>query len=474
MDHGSGAPGRRRQVTPLDRVLEQLASHYDRILAELIELAAIPSVSTDPAHAADMRAAASWVAHALESAGPFAVRTIATPGNPVVYGEWLGAPGKLTVLVYGHYDVQPADPLEKWVSPPFTPTIRDGRLYARGVSDDKGPMLIPIKVAEAFFAVAGRLPINVKCMIEGEEEIGSANLDAFIRDNRKLLAADVVLSADGAMWRIDEPSLTVSSRGLVGLELTLTTASKDLHSGRHGGGVANPLHAMAALIASLHEPNGRVAVAGFYDRVRELTPAERGAIAALPFDERKYLAQVGAPAAFGEAGYTTLERQWTRPTLEVNGMWGGYTGPGQKTVIPSESHAKITCRLVPDQDPAEINELVTRHLESHVPPGTRLSITRDDHGTRAAHIETGHFALAAADAALHAVYGVHPLIVRMGGTVPISELFQRHMGLDTVFFSFSTADEDYHAPNEFFRVHRLHEGLEAWARYWAILAEARR
>jgi len=461
-------------VNSLGDVLAHLASNHGRILGKLIDFASIPSVSTDPAHAADMRAAASWVAHSLESAGPFAVRTIQTPGNPVVYAEWLGAPGKLTVLVYGHYDVQPADPLEKWSSPPFTPTLREGRLYARGVSDDKGPMLIPIEVARSYFAVAGALPINVKCMFEGEEEIGSANLDAFIRDNTTLLAADVVLSADGAMWRIDEPSLTVSSRGLVGLELTLTAASKDLHSGRHGGGVANPLHAMAELISSLHEPNGRVAVAGFYDRVRELTPAERAAIAALPFDEGTYLAQVGAPAAFGEPGYTTLERQWTRPTLELNGMWGGYTGPGQKTVIPSEAHAKITCRLVPDQDPAEIIELVTRHLERHVPPGTRLSITPDEHGTRAAHIETAHFALEAADAALFAVYGVHPLLVRMGGTVPISELFQRHMGLDTVFFSFSTADEDYHAPNEFFRVHRLHEGLEAWARYWEILGETLR
>jgi acetylornithine deacetylase/succinyl-diaminopimelate desuccinylase-like protein len=457
----------------IEKVLAHLAAHHDRTLAELVDFAAIPSVSTDPAHAIDVHAAASWVARALASAGPFTVRTIATPGNPVVYGEWLGAPGKLTVLVYGHYDVQPADPLEKWSSPPFSPTVRDGRLYARGVSDDKGPMLIPIKVAESFFAVDGALPINVKCMFEGEEEIGSPSLDAFIRDNTELLAADVVLSADGAMWRIDEPSLTVSSRGLAGLELTLTAASKDLHSGRHGGGVANPLHAMARLIASLHEPNGRVAVAGFYDRVRELTPAERADIASLPFDEDRYLAQVGAPSAFGEPGYSTLERQWTRPTLEVNGMWGGYTGPGQKTVIPSEAHAKITCRLVPDQDPAEVVALVTRHLESHVPPGTRLSITPEDHGAHAAHIERDHFALAAADAALHAVYGVHPLIVRMGGTVPISELFQRHMGLDTVFFSFSTADEDYHAPNEFFRVHRLHEGLEAWARYWEILGETR-
>jgi len=461
-------------VTVNEKVLAHLAANQDRILDQLIELAAIPSVSTDPAHASDMHAAASWVARALEDVGPFTVRTMPTSGNPVIYAEWLGAPGKLTVLVYGHYDVQPVDPLEKWITPPFSPTLRDGRLYARGVSDDKGPMLIPIEVARSYFAVTGALPINVKCMFEGEEEIGSANLDAFIRANAGMLAADVVLSADGAMWRIDEPSLTVSSRGLAGLELTLTAAGKDLHSGRHGGSVANPLHAMAELIASLHEPNGRVAVADFYDRVRELTHAERGEIAALPFDEQRYLAHVGAPAPFGEPGYTTLERQWTRPTLEVNGMWGGYTGPGQKTVIPSEAHAKITCRLVPDQDPAEIVALVSRHLEARVPKGTRLTIVPEDHGARAAHIETGHFALQAADTALYEVYDVHQLIVRMGGTVPISELFQRHMGLDTVFFSFSTADEDYHAPNEFFRVHRLHEGLEAWARYWHILGDLRR
>lgn len=453
-------------------VLAHITASHDRIFSELVEFAAIASVSTDPAHAADMRAAARWVATSLASAGPVTVRTFETTGNPVVYGEWLGAPGKLTVLVYGHYDVQPPDPLEKWQSPPFTPTLRDGRLYARGVSDDKGPMLIPIKVAESFFAATGALPINVKFMFEGEEEIGSPNLDNFIHQHTDLLAADVVLSADGAMWRINEPSLTVASRGLAGLELTLSAAAKDLHSGRHGGGVANPLHAMARLIATLHEPSGRVAVAGFYDTVHELTSEERIAIAALPFDDAAYLAQVGAPATFGEPEYSTLERQWARPTVEVNGLWGGYEGPGQKTVIPGEAHAKITCRLVPVQDPDDVVALVTRHLEARVPPGTRLSIAPGDHGSRATHIASDHFALHAAGEALHAVYGVRPLIVRMGGTVPISELFQRHMGLDTVFFSFSTADEDYHAPNEFFRLHRLHEGLEAWARYWDLLGEA--
>jgi acetylornithine deacetylase/succinyl-diaminopimelate desuccinylase-like protein len=454
-----------------ERVLAHLPANRDRILTRLIEFASIPSVSADPAHSADIDRAARWVAAEVSAAGPFIVQTLATAGSPVVYAEWLGAPGQPTVLVYGHYDVQPADPIEKWNSPPWTPTVCGGRLYARGVSDDKGPMLIPIAVAEAFFATAGRLPVNIKFLFEGEEEVGSRHLDAFIQQHKQLLAADVVVSADGAMWRIDEPSLTVASRGLCGLELTLRAAAKDLHSGRHGGGVANPLHGMATLIASLHEPDGRVAVAGFYDEVRELSHDERAALAALPYDEGAYLAQVGAPAAFGEPGYTTLERQWTRPTLDVNGMWGGYEGPGQKTVIPCEAHAKITCRLVPDQDPEATVTRVHRHLETHVPAGTRLSLSVADHGSRAAHIAADHVALKAADAALRATYGVHPLMVRMGGTVPIAELFQRHLGLDTVFFSFSTADEDFHAPNEFFRVHRLHEGLEAWARYWNILGE---
>ena len=455
----------------LQKVLDHLGANHDRTLDELIAFASIPSVSTDPAHQKDIDEASRWVVRALETAGPFNVRTIPTAHNPVVYAEWLGAPGKPTALVYGHYDVQPADPLEKWHSPPFAPTVRDGRLYARGVSNDKGPMLIPLAVARAFFAVTGALPINIKCMFEGEEEIGSPSLDSFIRENKELLAADFVLSADGAMWRIDEPSLTVASRGLAGLELTLTAAKKDLHSGRHGGAVANPLHAMAELIASLHDANGRVAVRGFYDRVRELSGEERADIAALPFDDAAYLEQVGAPETFGESGYNTLERQWTRPTLDVNGMWGGYQGPGSKTVIPSEAHAKITCRLVPDQDPDEIASLVARHLEAHKPAGTSLKISYGDHGARPYAIDADHAALEAAGRALAAVYGVKPLVVRMGGTVPISELFKRHMGIDTVFFSFSTADEDYHAPNEFFRVHRLHEGLAAWARCLALLGD---
>ena len=451
-------------MTDLAPVLARLEQGHERILEELKQFAAIPSVSTDPAHAADLTTAAEWVAAKLRAAGPFTVRVMPTPGASVVYAEWLGAPGALTVLIYGHYDVQPEDPVEKWTSPPFTPTLRDGRLYARGVSDDKGPMLIPIKVAEAFFATQQRLPINVKFMLEGEEEVGSRHLEGFVAANKKLLEADVMISADGAMWRIDEPSLVTGNRGLASLEFMLQGPAKDLHSGRHGGSVTNPLHAMARLIASLHQPDGRVAVAGFYDRVRELSTAERAELAKLPFDEASYLKQVGAAAAFGEPGYTTLERQWTRPTLEVNGMWGGYEGPGSKTIVPSEAHAKLTCRLVPDQDPDEVVALVKKHLEKNLPPGARLTMLPSEHGARPASIARDHKVLKAAEAALKDVYGVAPLIVRMGGTIPVAEMIQRLLGLDTVYFSFSTGDEDFHSPNEFFRVHRLHEGLAAWAR----------
>ena len=449
--------------------LDYLAAQHDRILAELIEFAAIPSVSTDPAHRADIDRAAAWVAGQIAAAGPFDVRIIPTGGHPVVFAQWLGAAGKPTILIYGHYDVQPPDPLEKWVSPPFTPTIRDGRLYARGVSDDKGPIFQAIKVAQAFFATQGRLPVNVKFIFEGEEEIGSPSLEPFIVSHTDLLAADFVISADGGMWRIEEPSVTISSRGLAGLEFSLTGAAKDLHSGRHGGAVANPLHAIAELVASLHAPDGRVAVPGFYDDVVELPAEERAAIAALPFDEAEYLAEIGAPAPVGEPGYSTLERQWTRPTLEVNGMWGGYQGPGTKTVTPSEAHAKITCRLVPNQDPADIAAKIARHLAAHLPAGVRLAVHPEAHGAQPYRIPADHFGLKTAAAALSQTFGIEPVIVRMGGTVPVCEVFKRVMGLDTVFFSFSTADEDFHAPNEFFRVHRLYEGLAGWARYWELL-----
>jgi acetylornithine deacetylase/succinyl-diaminopimelate desuccinylase-like protein len=456
----------------LNEVLSYLDANRDRILAELVEFASIHSISADPAYQGAVAAAAQWVADRLAAAGPFAIEIIPTAHNPVVYAEWLGAPGAPTILVYGHYDVQPPDPLEKWHSNPFVPVVRDGRLYGRGVSDDKGPVLIPIAVAEAFFKISGALPVNVKCLFEGEEEIGSPSLAGFIQEHAARLGAGVVISADGAMWRVDEPSLTISSRGLGGLELTLTAAAKDLHSGRHGGGVANPLHAMARLIASLHDEGGSVAVAGFYDDVCELPASERAAIAALPFDEAAYLGQVGAPEPFGEPGYSTLERQWTRPTLEVNGMWGGYEGPGSKTVTPSEAHAKISYRLVPDQDPHDITAKIVAHLHAHLPLGVRLELMPGDHASKPYRIAADHPVLKTAAAALEDVYGVPPLFVRMGGTVPVCEAFKQTLGLDTIFFSWSVADEDFHAPNEFFRVARLGEGMAAWTRLWDRLANA--
>jgi len=454
----------------LDKVHAYISAHHDRILADLVDFASIPSVSTDPAYKAAVGQAVDWVAAQLRQAGLTDVRVVPTAGHPVVYAAWTGAPGAPTVLVYGHYDVQPPDPLDKWASDPFRPVVRDGRIYARGVSDDKGPTLIAIKAVEAFLATTGALPVNVKFLLEGEEECGSPNLEPFIRDHAPLLAADFVLSADGAMWRIDEPSITVASRGLAGLEFTLTGPRKDLHSGRHGGSVANPLHAIAQLVAGLHDADGRVAVEGFYDDVLDLTPEERRAIAALPFDERRYLDEVGAPSSVGEAGYSLLERQWARPTLEVNGMWGGYQGEGSKTIIPSEAHAKIGCRLVPAQDPHDITRKIVRHLERHQPPGTRVTITLGDHSAFPYRIAPSHIGLTVAEQVLRNVYGKPPLLVRMGATLPVADLFRRYLRLDTVFFSFSTADEDFHAPNEFFRLHRLQEGLEAWTGYLDLLA----
>jgi acetylornithine deacetylase/succinyl-diaminopimelate desuccinylase-like protein len=348
-------------------VHDYLKARKDDILRDVIEFASIPSVSTDANYSGEVARAAQWVAQQLSAAGPLDVEIIETDRHPIVFAEWLGAPGKPTILVYGHYDVQPPDPLAKWETPPFSPTVRDGRIYARGVSDDKTPLLTAIKVAQAYFATQGGPPINVKFLFEGEEEIGSPSLEGFITEQAERLQADFMLSADGAMWSADFPSLNVSTRGLAALEFSVFGPGKDLHSGRHGGSVANPLHATAHLVASLHDESGRVAVEGFYDDVEELSQAERHAVAALPFEEAAYLAEVGSPAAYGEDGYTTLERQWHRPTLEVNGLWGGYQGEGSKTVIPSEAHVKITCRLVPGQEPKRVVQKLIVHLEAHLP-----------------------------------------------------------------------------------------------------------
>lgn len=454
----------------MDKISKILADNESRYLGELAEFVAIPSVSTDPTHAADVRRAAQWVATRLRKAGPVEVEIWETPHHPAVFGRWNGVAGAPTILVYGHADVQPADPLELWHSPPFTLTERSGRLYGRGVSDDKASMLLPILAAEAFFLAEETPPVNLRFLFEAEEEIGSVDLPGLVRARREGLACDVVFSADGGMWRPEAPSITVSSRGLAALSFTVRGPGHDLHSGRHGGGIANPLHAAAEIVSSLHS-NGKVAVEGFYDEVEPLDPEVMKSLERLPFDENKYLADTRAPSGFGEPGYGMLARQWYRPTIEVNGFYGGYQGPGTKTVLPSEAHIKLTCRLVPNQNPSEIIAKVRDHLERHCPPGVTLTIQEGHEGAAAYRVSPDSRAVQAASQTLEDVFGIAPEIVGMGGTVPIVTTFREVLGVDTVFFSFSVADENIHAPNEFYRIERFRLGLRAWAHLWRLMSQ---
>jgi len=453
-----------------EKTLTYLVSHYDQIQERLFEFIGIPSISADSDFHTAMETAADWLVKQLESAGLKRATRFETPRNPLVYAEWLEAPGKPTILIYGHYDVQPVDPQNKWQTKPFQPVIKDGRIYARGVSDDKAPVLTTIEVAKAFLAVEGQLPVNVKFLFEGEEEIGSPSIDDFMRTHADLLACDFVVSCDGAMWRPSEPSLIVASRGSVSLEFSLYGPKKDLHSGRHGGAVANPLHAMAELLASLHTPDGKIAVKGFYSDVKELSMTERADIQAIVFNEQQYLDEVGSPEGFGEPGYSLLERNWVRPTLEIVGMWGGYQGEGMKTVLPADAHAKISCRLVPDQSPSDIRDKIITHLKALKPAGVTLEIKSSESGVPAYSISENHSGVKTARSVLKDIFQQDPIVVRIGATLPIAEAFRNYLNADTVFFSFSTADEDYHAPNEFFRIQRLKDGLKAWVLYLDRLA----
>ena len=443
-------------------VLDWCLAHEERMLGSLGEYLRLPSVSTDAAYEDGMEAARGWLEGYLEGIGFGDVRRLDGGGHPALFAQRLDAPaGAPTLLVYAHYDVQPPDPAEAWTSPAFEPAVRDGRLYARGASDDKGPAMIALHALAGFVAVDGRLPVNVKLLLEGEEETGSPSLPAILEANRELLAADAVLSADGARWRADLPSVNVGSRGNGGLGLTVRTAAKDLHSGRYGGAVANALHVMADVVAGLHGADGGVAVEGFHDGMELPTEAERAAMAGIDFDEGAWLEAAGARAA-GEAGFTTLERLWLRPTLEVNGMWGGYTGPGAKTVVPREARAKLTVRLVTGQDPVHVEACLRRHLEAARPAHATLEI-EGQHGWTGAYTLPGdHWLLHAAEAALRTTTGRVPVRVRIGATLPLMRVVRDALGIETVTFSFSTADEDYHAPDEFLRLSSVREGLAAW------------
>jgi acetylornithine deacetylase/succinyl-diaminopimelate desuccinylase-like protein len=432
-------------------------------LAELADLVAVPSISRD-ASDETMRAAAQWVAGQLRFAGG---RVVASDGHPVVLGSWSGAAGAPTVLVYGHYDVQPTGALAEWDTPPFEMTVDGDIARGRGVSDDKGPVYLVLKTAQAFLAQEGRLPLNVKFLFEGEEEIGSPHLAAFIAANAAELAADLVISADGAMWRADEPSVAVMSKGLVEMDILVEGANTDLHSGRYGGTVANPLHALADILASLHRPDGKIAVDGFYDGIPVLGTERRRELADVAFDESRYLADLGLTEPHGEPGFTTLERLWERPTLEVNGVRGG----GKYTVIPHVAVANVSCRLVPGQDPDAVIRAITAFVAARPARGVRVEVRADDVRIPAYTIAAGHPAIGAATAALEAVYpGQRVLLTCIPGTLPATALFERLLGVKTLFFSFSTADEKLHAPNEYLRIRRLKEGMRAWEHLWRLLA----
>jgi acetylornithine deacetylase/succinyl-diaminopimelate desuccinylase-like protein len=434
-----------------------------RYLSELAELVAIPTVSRD-ADGETMLAGAGWLAGRLAFANG---RVEPTGGHPVVRGEWLGAPGAATVLVYGHYDVQPIGTAGEWSTPPFELVVDGDVARGRGASDDKGPVCIALNTARAFIAQEGALPLNVKFLFEGEEEIGSPHLAGYVTAHAGELDADLVISADGAMWRPDEPSLSVASKGLVSLDIVVTGARTDLHSGRYGGTVANPQHALAEIVAGLHDSDGRVAVAGFYDGIPPLTARRRAEIAAVPFDESEYARQLGVDELFGEPGYSTLERLWERPTLEVNGVAGG----GKYTVIPHAAVAHVSCRLVPGQDPDAVLAAVAGHVRGHRPRGVEVLLRADEARIPAYTIARDHPAIRAASAALAAVYPEREVLLAcIAGTLPAAGLFERVLGAKTLFFSFSTADENLHAPDEFLRIARLREGMRAWEALWRQLA----
>jgi acetylornithine deacetylase/succinyl-diaminopimelate desuccinylase-like protein len=454
----------------MNAVEAYLEAHAAGAIENLKEFCRIASVSTDPTYHAGIRSAAAFVAGRMKRAGFSSVEIIETEGHPAVLGEIVSDPNAPTILVYGHYDVQPPDPLEKWTSPPFEPAIRNNRLYGRGASDDKGPLLIPIIVSEAFLKTTGRLPVNIKMLVEGEEESGSVHLGPLVERMRDRLASDLVVSADGAMWRSDRPSMTVASRGIVAFDVTVTGAGKDLHSGRHGGSAPNPIRALVQILATLHDKDGNIVVPGFHDGVVSPDPAILAAIDTAAFDPVAYFKEIDAPLpGLVPSGRELLTRQWLEPTLEFNGIYGGYSGSGTKTVIPSSASAKITCRLVAGQKPADVADAIIRHLRRQLPSGYLLEAVRYGPGTEAFSIDPHLPALEIAETVLGELLGAKPLRVAMGASIPIGGIFKRYLGADTIFFSFSTSDEDYHAPNEFFRLENFALGQIAWARFFERL-----
>lgn len=454
-----------------DALIEHVRANHDRYLGELKDWIAIPSISAQPEHASDVRRSAEFAAARMRAAGLTEAAVLETGGHPVAYGAWLGAPGAPTILIYGHLDVQPVDPLDLWTSPPFDAQVRDNKIYGRGAVDDKGQCLMHLAAIEAHLRVNKRLPLNVKVVIEGEEEIGSENFESFLAREKKRLTCDVVVVSDTAVFAEDVPSLTTSLRGLVHWEITVHGPAGDLHSGSYGGIVKNPLEALAQIIASLKDAHGRVVVPGFYDGVRELTPSERAEIAELRFDPAKEAHALGVPELSGESTRLPLERMWMRPTLELNGMHGGYQGAGSKTIIPSYAKAKVSARLVPHQDPAHVKHAVETFVKRAAPKGVRVEV--EAHGdVRAVETSRDHPAVAAAARAMQLGFGKPPVFIGTGGTIGPVSSFDRILHLPQVLIGVGLPDDAIHAPNERFDLGQFYGGIETMTYLYDELAKA--
>ena len=452
-----------------DELETYLATTADRRLASYLEFLRIPSISGQPEYAGACREAAQWVAGQLSSMGVEHVDVAETGGHPVVYGDWLHAPGAPTVIVYGHYDVQPVDPIELWETAPFEPFVKGDRVIGRGSSDDKGQIHIHLRATEAILATRGALPVNLRFVFEGEEESSSVHLDAWLEANRERLTADLAVISDSGFFEGNRPAITVGLRGICSVQVDVSTTAVDLHSGSFGGAVQNPVNALAQIIAALKGPDGRIRVPGFYDDVVALTEPDRAAFAALPFDEEAYRTALGLPALVGEAGYSTLERRGGRPTLDVNGIWGGFQGEGSKTIIPAHAHAKISCRLVVDQDPSTIFELLRAFVLEVAPPGCSVEVL-DLGGGRPSLTPIDHPATQAAARALEATFGVAPLYIREGGSIPVCASFETILGLPVVLLGFTPPDDNAHAPNESMSLSNHETAIRTLAVYWDELA----
>jgi acetylornithine deacetylase/succinyl-diaminopimelate desuccinylase-like protein len=454
----------------LQDIIRYIDDNQNNYISELKEFLRIPSISTLQENKEDINRCASFVADKLKSAGMNNVEIFQTEGHPIVYGEWMGAPGKPTVLIYGHYDVQPVDPVELWDSPPFEPVIKDNKIYARGATDDKGQVFMHIKSVEAYFRAEGSLPLNVKFVVEGEEEIGSEHLESFINHNLDLLKCDTVLISDTSLYEAGAPTLTYGLRGLCYMEVEVTGPGRDLHSGSFGGGVDNPINVLSRMIAQLHDKNGKITIQGFYEDVLKLTKKERANFKALKFSDNKFAKEVGVKTLAGEAGYSTLERIWARPTLDCNGIWGGFTGKGAKTVIPSAASAKISMRLVPNQDPNKIAKLFERHIRKIAPKTVKVKVS-NLHGGYPVLTPLDDPATQAASRAMQKAFGKKIVYMREGGSIPIVTVFSKKLKAPAVLMGLGLNSENLHSPNEHFSLIHFILGIKSSAYFFKEYAD---